>query len=1365
MKFDQQKSKMAAPISIPNFPEFDCVCDSSTGTRWNKYRKRFENMITAINVTDPNRSLALLLHCGGERLHDIYETLSVTKEAAETDFTAALRCLNNYFQPQKNIEYETFLFHETHQEQSESLSAYHTRLVEMAKRCEFPNSDRTIKSHVIRTCKSSKLRREALEKNLSLTDILKRGRALELSDAQASLMEKPQVNAMSTKQSKTRGSAQQQHATNNNREHNRERRNPGNRPGNRQHQPSRKSCSFCGGQWHTELSKCPARGKTCDKCGKKNHFAKACLSNKNVHNVTNEQSETQHQQQDQQTNEHYGLYHLNGDVNIDPIFFDITVEGQKMTFELDTGSAFTIIGETQLKKHLDHLTLVSVNDPGIKTYGGDKLKILGEAEVEVQHNNQTLKLPVLVTPGDKQSLLGRNWLFVLKLDWTNAIKERAIHNMSGPKDVNPKLKTVLDKHKDVFKDEIGQINGVHASIRIDPQATPRFFKARPIPYALRERIEAELDRLQNEGIIRPVQFSEWASPIVPVVKTDQSIRICGDYKVTINKVSELDPYPIPRIEDIYSQLSGGERYTKVDLRNAYLQVPLDEESQKYVTINTTRGLYTYNRMPFGIKSGSAIFQRIMDTMFQGMRHVSVYQDDIIITGSTMQEHISNIDKVLTKLGSAGMRLKLHKCQFLKSSVTYLGHRIDAEGIHPTDDKVKAINEAPIPSTKKELQAYLGMLNYYGRYLPNISTVLAPLHHLLCKDVQWKWDEQQTTAFNKSKELLTSEKVLTHYDPSKDLVLACDASPYAVGCVLSHRFPDDSEKPIAYASRSMSAAERNYSQLDKEALAIIYGVKRFDQYLFGRSFTIITDHKPLLTLLSEMKAIPITASPRLVRWSLTLSAYDYNIVYRKGEDHGNADALSRLPLPETTSYSPAPGDIVNLLEQMDNTAVNTRTIRTATRHDPVLSKVYSYVMTGWPSETLQEHFKPFTSRKNELSVHEGCVLWGSRVVIPHKCEQQVLELLHDTHPGMTRMKSLARSYVWWPNLDADIENKVKHCDVCQRSRPLPAAQPLHPWEWPGKPWCRLHLDYLGPFQGKMILVIVDAHSKWLDAHVTSTSTSSTTIEKLRQVFATHGLPRMIVSDNGTCFTSAEFKKFVNENGIKHVFTAPYHPSSNGLAERAVRTVKHGLKRLTEGSLETRLSRLLLSYRTTPHATTGLTPSEMLMNRRLRTRITQLVPDTQESVIMKQAAMKDKHDKHSRERQFSVDDKVYVRLHDEKKWHIGEVISINGPLSYTVRLHDGRIFKRHVDHLKERFYDPPEVVQSDDLDFPRHGNFDCVPSANSETLPETLDPPSGESRSESIDPGPIVNTDDQPVELRRSTRIRKPVERLNLHLSCD
>ena len=294
----------------------------------------------------------------------------------------------------------------------------------------------------------------------------------------------------------------------------------------------------------------------------------------------------------------------------------------------------------------------------------------------------------------------------------------------------------------------------------------------------------------------------------------------------------------------------------------------------------------------------------------------------------------------------------------------------------------------------------------------------------------------------------------------------------------------------------------------------------------------------------------------------MAGYSYELVYHSGQSIGNADGLSRLPLPTEIEEVPVPSDIKLVMDHLDNTPVQVKDIERWTSHDPILSAVRHQVMSGWPNPDDSLDFKPYTSRKTQLSCQAGCVLWGSRVIIPPPGRAKLLKQLHESHPGMVRMKMLARSYFWWPGLDANIEFEVKKCASCQRNANAPPSAPLHPWEWPSRPWSRLHIDYAGPFENHMFLVVGDAFSKWIEVFKTTSSTTTVTVQKLRECFSTHGLPDVLVSDNGTVFTSEEFALFMSENGIKHITSAPKHPASNGFAERYVRTFKETMKKMVD-----------------------------------------------------------------------------------------------------------------------------------------------------------------------------------------------------------
>ncbi|XP_049524984.1 uncharacterized protein K02A2.6-like [Dermacentor silvarum] len=292
------------------------------------------------------------------------------------------------------------------------------------------------------------------------------------------------------------------------------------------------------------------------------------------------------------------------------------------------------------------------------------------------------------------------------------------------------------------------------------------------------------------------------------------------------------------------------------------------------------------------------------------------------------------------------------------------------------------------------------------------------------------------------------------------------------------------------------------------------------------------------------------------------------------------------------------------------------ITQCTRSDPTLARVQRWVVNAWPHGKLEEEFKPFVRRQHELSEYRGCLLWGCRAVVPNQARSHVLELLHSTHPGIVRMKALARSTVWWPGIDGDIEKKVRACQRCQETRPEPPRARLHPWEYAKNPWSRIHIDFAGPFQGTVFLLVVDAHSKWLKVFPLKSMSSATVCRKLRALFAVHGVPDTVVSDNGTAFCSEEFQVFMRDNQIRHVRVAPYHPSSNGQVERMVQETKQVLRRMSGGDMDTKLARFLLSQHVLPHSTTGKSPAEMLMGRRLHTALDKLHPDLLGEMMDKQ-----------------------------------------------------------------------------------------------------------------------------------------------------
>ena len=730
---------------------------------WTDYTDRLDSYFLANDITANAKKTAILVSSVGAKTFKLMKDLVSPTSPQEKGYTGLCDVIKAHFTPKASKIMARYRFYSRNRNSGESVSQYIAELRHLAKDCSFAGQlDEMLRDKLVVGVSDQNIQRKLLSEPDTMTfkeasDI---ALSMELAAENVQAIQKPQntIHVVSKKSSK--GTTKDDHSI--------------------------LSCHSCGDK-HLR-SECKFRNAICHYCKKRGHIEKVCQakqkqgkktnfkSSKSTHAVT----ESNVSQDDE--DDCYSLYTVKSNSN-HSISTVLNIEGTDVSFEIDTGAAATLMSEKAFKHHWPDKILKSASS-SLKTYTGQVIPVLGSVDVNVQYQNQEDKLSLMVVKGDGPNLLGRNWLHNIKLNWNEIWQVQE----TG-------LSAVLDAHKDVFDKGLGTFKGPEAKIYLDPDAKPQFFKARPVPFSIRANIEKELDRLVREDILQPVQHSEWAAPIVPVMKPDGTIRICGDYKVTVNKFSRLDRYPIPKISDLYASLAGGKTFTKLDLSHAYQQVVLDESSRPCTTINTHKGLFMSFRLPFGVSSSPGIFQRIMDGLLGGIPGVTVYLDDILITGKTQEDHLSNLDSVLKKLSDAGLRLKKEKCSFMVPSVVYLGHRLDSEGLHPVFDKIQAIQDSPEPTDVSKLQSFLGMLNHYRHFLPNISTVLAPLHSLLKKNVTWRWGDSQRTAFHSAKEMLLSSKVLCHYNPEQKLILECDASSYGLGAVLFHKFADGTERPI------------------------------------------------------------------------------------------------------------------------------------------------------------------------------------------------------------------------------------------------------------------------------------------------------------------------------------------------------------------------------------------------------------------------------------------------------------------------------------------------------------------------------------------------------------------------------------------
>ncbi|XGW28165.1 hypothetical protein V3C99_008177 [Haemonchus contortus] len=1048
-------------------------------------------------------------------------------------------------------------------------------------------------------------------------------------------------------------------------------------------------------------------------------------------------------------------------------YMKVLINGEPTRLQLDTGADITMISRKTWRKIGS--PILSQDIAIVKTADGSPMHIHGCFDTEFtifDRNHQPIPGRGKCYVTETTDLLGLEWCMQmpdyrqLKDQYNCRHATATLHNN------RTELIAYLRTHfANVFAPGLGRCTKTKAKLFLKPGAQPVYRKKRPVPFASQPAVDAEIDRLVQEGVLTAVDHSDWAAPIVVVKKSNGSIRLCADYSTGLNDSLSLHQHPLPTTEEIFTKLNGGQLFSQIDLADAYLQIEVDEVSKELLTINTHRGLFRYNRLPFGVKSAPGIFQQIIDSMIAGLDGVAAYLDDIIVTGRTTMEHLHNLEALLRRIEQYGFRVREEKCHFMMTEIHYLGNIIDASGRRPDPEKIQAITKMPRPDNVAQLRSFLGMLNYYGTFIPEMRQLRAPLDALLKKDVPFKWSQECQTAFEKAKEILTSPLLFTHYDPKLDLIVAADASDYGIGAVILHRFPDGTEKAISHASRNLTEAEKKYGQIEKEGLALVYAVRKFHRYLLGRQFTLLTDHKPLLSIFGSKKGLPAYTANRLLRWSLILRGYDFKIEYRKTTDFGQADALSRLIAEQAEESEDIVIAAASHEAELECKAVKTQVpidanlIAEESVKDETLKDVIQYVREDkWPKKPPLK-IKSYFALRHSLSLHDDCLFFGPRIVIPSKFQNRVLALLHEGHPGMSRMKSLARCYVYWTNITKDIENFVRKCTSCQEVAKAPVKTELFTWLKEEKPWSRIHVDFAGPIHGKMFLIVVDAYSKWPEVIEMSTTTSKATIRQLSRLFAQFGYPETLVSDNGSQFTSTDFTEFCKANGIAHLRSPPYHPQSNGQAERFVDTFKRALEKLKNSETTTEaVQKFLLSYRSTPCTSSpeGRSPAENFLRHQLRTPLT-LLTMPRHTTAERDKNMEDQFNRHhgTRPKSFEPEDTVWVMdfRRGGKKWIPAKVLSRHGHAVYDVLIKEA-VERRHANQMRPRIPEEVQATLLDTVDSPLHPTNPTVQNQSpTPVADETSSVWENDTSNATISPN-------KPTEERQPRRIRQPPSRLQV-----
>ncbi|XP_048255270.1 uncharacterized protein K02A2.6-like [Haliotis rufescens] len=714
----------------------------------------------------------------------------------------------------------------------------------------------------------------------------------------------------------------------------------------------------------------------------------------------------------------------------------LNINGTQVPLKLDSGSDMNLISLSQWNK----LKYQPPSEPpkmSLKAYGGIDIPVEGQAELTVTYKGKPYKTVFMVTPDNNRCILGVE--DCERLNLVRRVYEINVDEKNLNSQNSTKPEDILSEYQDVFTG-LGCLPGEH-TIKVDKGVTPVIEACRKVPFALHDQLKEELNRMKSLGVITEVtEPTEWVSSMVIVHKKQGKLRICLDPR-NLNLAVQIEHYKLPTREEVMSQFAGAKVFSKLDASSGFWQMKLDHASSMLTAFNTPFGRYCYLRLPFGISSAPEVYHRTIHQLFEHIRGVDTSMDDMIIFGKDTREHNERLKAVLQQCRDSGLKLNREKCEVGITELTFLGDRISVDGLKPDPNKVKAIMDLQKPTEKKELQRFLGMVNYLGRYIQDLSTKSAPLRQLLEKDSHWSWSHEQDKSWEELRNLISQRPVLQFYDTKKPIKVSTDASKHGLGAILLQQH-EDAWMPVAYASRAMTTAETHYAQIEKEALAMCFGAERFHQYVYGRKFLAETDHKPLIPIFK--KALN-DCPPRIQRFRLRMQKYDMEVMYTPGREMYAADTLSRNFPSDQSPTSTTEADVQMYVDSILSTVqVSTdrfAQIRAESIIDPEMTALKAIILTGWPNEHSQcpRNLDDFWNYRDELSCIDGVVFKGNRIVVPKGMRKLMLQKIHAGHLGQEKCKQRAREVLFWPRMNHDVDVMVNlplKKDLLQSSTPDP-----------------------------------------------------------------------------------------------------------------------------------------------------------------------------------------------------------------------------------------------------------------------------------------------------------------------------------------
>lgn len=1292
--------------------ELDCA---NLAQQWPTWKRTFlmYMMASGKNHEPEPKKIATFLWLIGPRAMEIYNTLfpndgttdgilgnqnviinmgnqnenAENRDNAAAQQQAAIRTLDQiliafdqYCIPQKNATMESFKFNTVVQKEKQSFADFETELRKQIQFCEFncacgvSYQERMLKDRIIIGVYDKKLQLKLLDgNNTTLQKVIETCKAFEAANANKVLLDKntvQQVHNITTQMGEINAVTRR--------------------------------CYNCGDDFTpSHLRVCKANGATCRACGKQGHYQRFCKQSKGKRVDNKKAADNYGQQKPGNNNQGKSLHSVYwGDET--GIFYEICdgnkyrlsnfkhiyrissnktghnerwtkeyqVGNQIIKFKLDTGSDVNCIPinlinklEIQLNrnKKFENFPIFDYNGNKVKIFGVIKL-ICCDLTRKSEHCSQ-----FFIVDDDHEPLLGLETCIEF-----NLIKRMDVGTITcfplGEKQF-------LQDNGDVFGG-IGKFPG-YFSIKLKENSKPTLHYRKRIPLSLLDKLKFELDNMVREGIVSPIRYpTEWVNNLQIVEKPNGKLRICLDPK-PLNKCIQREHFLIPTFDDFTSKLVGKRVFSVLDLSSGFWHMELDRDSADLTAFMTPFGRYRFNRVPFGINCAPEMFQCRMVGIFGDIPGVMIYFDDVCIAAESEAQHDRIMTMVLGRARENGVKFNPDKIQYRKSQIKFMGHIVSERKIQPENKHLDAILKMKRPENKRDVMRLLGLFKYLAKFIPNLSRLTANLRMLTHDKVEFKFTAEHEKEVDNLFRIITSGPVLATYDPNKPVTIQTDASKDGLGSVLLQE-----GHPVAFASRTLSESEQRWAQIEKELLAIVFACTKFHNFVYGREFTVESDHRPLETL--NTRDID-DVTPRLQRMFMSLLKYPkMTIMYKPGKNMLIADCLSRAQLGENREIENLMGIIHSVTRSACLSKANYELYCSALKRDAQYFKVVKFVEDGWPRyHQLDEIGQIFHKYKSELHFENGLLFRNHRLVIPTELQGKIAKWLHAPHLGIEKTLARGRAHYFWPRMNGQIREIVTSCTVCEKFTRNIRKEELMQGDMPEYPFHTVSMD-LFEYAGQDFLSVYDYYSGFLIVEHLNSKTSGHIISKLKVNFDKMGYPTVLRCDNSP-FGSKEFEKFADTHNVVMTFSSPRYAQSNGLAEKGVAIAKNILKRCYEANETKHYQYRILEYNTTPVASMGLAPVQLFFGRMVKTRMPitntllkrgSINEDTvQNKISEKRERQKYYYDRNAKSLPvLSLGDLVIFKK-SGKEWNYGTIVGHVNNRSYIIRDSFNNFFRRN------------------------------------------------------------------------------------------